>query len=88
MMAARVGKPGPRKGVKLSPETIQKISESKKGCVSPNKGRKFSDEVRLRMSAGQKNRAPFTAEHKANLAVAMQAVRDKRKMEKESCLRS
>jgi hypothetical protein len=87
MMAGRVGKPGPRKGVKLSSETIQKISESKKGSVGPNKGRKFSDEVRLRMSAGQKNRAPFTAEHKANLAVAMQAVREKRKMEESSCPR-
>jgi group I intron endonuclease len=41
---ARLGKPSPRKGVKLSKETKSKISLARKGMPSPNKGKKYTQE--------------------------------------------
>ena len=41
---ARLGKQSPRKGVKLSEETKSKISLSKIGMPSPNKGNKYTKE--------------------------------------------
>lgn len=41
---ARLGKPSPRKGVKLSEETKSKISLAKIGMPSPNKGNKYTKE--------------------------------------------
>lgn len=35
-----------RKGSKHHPETISRISQSKKGCISPNKGKIFNQEWR------------------------------------------
>jgi group I intron endonuclease len=41
---ARLGKQSPRKGVTLSKETKLKISLAKKGMISPNKGKKYTQE--------------------------------------------
>lgn len=43
------------------------------------KGRKLSDEVRLHMSIAQKNRPPFTPEHRHNLSVALKGRRPSEK---------
>jgi len=79
MLKAREGKPGPRKGVKLSPETIKKMKESLKGRVSPNKGKKASLESRKKMSESQKNRLPFDQKHRERLSLAAKLDWAKRK---------
>lgn len=76
---AKMGSISPRRGVKATAETLKKMSESRKGCIGPNVGRKFSDEAKEKMSAGQKNRAPFPAEHRAKLSAASKAAWAKRK---------
>ena len=43
---ARLGKPSPRKGIKVSKETLLKMSLSRKGIPSPKKGVKYTQEQR------------------------------------------
>lgn len=43
----------------VSKESKEKMSNSKKGCVGPNKGRKMLDEVKNKISASKKGRSPW-----------------------------
>ena len=47
---------GKLKGKKLSEETKHKMSESRKGRISPNKGKKMSDEAKLKISVANKGK--------------------------------
>ena len=57
------------KGTKRSEETIQRMSDSLKGRASPNKGRKWSDEYKLKQSEAHKGKYP-TKETRAKLSRA------------------
>ena len=59
------------KGRLISLETIQKISNSKKGKPSPNKGKKASLELRKRLSESAKNRAPMSEETRLKKSISM-----------------
>jgi hypothetical protein len=53
---AKNRKKQPWEGKNFSEEHKQRISESKKGCISPNKGKKFSDETKEKMRISQQKR--------------------------------
>lgn len=73
-----------RQGYKDNPERANKISESLKGRVSPNKGRKLADEVKQKISKAVKS-AQYThsAEHKERMRILMTG----RKFSKETLLK-
>ena len=54
MSIAKKGKAPPNKGKKWSKETIQKMSEAKKGSNNPRFNAIIKDETRLKISAWQK----------------------------------
>jgi uncharacterized C2H2 Zn-finger protein len=56
----------PRPEEPLSPATRAKISASKKGSVSPNKGKTRSEEARAKQTEAMKGKV-FSEEHKAKL---------------------
>lgn len=82
MLAARIGKPGPRKGVTLSEETRKKISDSKRGVVTPKMGHKHTLETKERMSESAKKRPAITYETRLKLSELAKADWAKRKLEK------
>lgn len=82
MLAARIGKPGPRKGVSLSEETRKKISDSKRGVVTSKMGHKHTLETKKKMSESAKNRPVITEETRLKLSILAKADWAKRKQEK------
>ena len=82
MLAARIGKPGPRKGVTLSEETRKKISDSKRGVVTSKMGHKHTLECRKRMSESAKKRPVITDETRLKLSELAKANWAKRKLER------
>lgn len=52
------------------PDYYKKQSGLLKGRVSPRKGVIITEETKLRMSLGQKNRTPFSQEHRKNMSLA------------------
>jgi hypothetical protein len=69
----RIGKQSPRKGVVLSNETKEKISQNNywKGRVGVNAGKKFSDESKEKMRQSALKRADMSDAHKANLSASI-----------------
>jgi hypothetical protein len=53
---AHKGRPGPRLGVVVSLETKEKMSVARRGKVPPNKGKKYSPELCVKMGPAQKKR--------------------------------
>jgi hypothetical protein len=82
MLAARAGKPGPRKGVTLSEEVRRKISNSKKGIVTSKMGHKHTPESKKKMSDSAKSKPPITEETRLKLSESAKADWAKRKQEK------
>jgi hypothetical protein len=77
----RLGKPSPRKGVKLSEETKNKISENNfwKGKAGPNSGRKFSEESKTKMRISALKKAPASEETRLKLSESIKLFWKKRK---------
>jgi hypothetical protein len=77
----RLGKPSPRKGIKLSEETKNKISESNfwKGKAGPNAGRKFSEESKNKMKLSALKKAPPSEETRLKLSESIKLSWKKRK---------
>lgn len=82
MLAARIGKPGPRKGVALSEETKKRISDSKRGVVTSKMGHKHTSETKKKMIESAKNRPIITEETRLKLSKLAKADWTKRKQEK------
>ena len=58
-----------RKGSKMTEETRKKMREAKIGFVSWNKGKKWSEEHKLKLSNVHKGKV-LSAEHKKNISIA------------------
>ena len=55
----------------LSEETRKRMSEAHRGKPSPAKGKKWRVESRLRASIAQRQRAPFSEEHRAKISAGL-----------------
>jgi hypothetical protein len=67
-----------RKGSTHTEESKQKMSEAQKGRVSPNKGKKYSDEHKLKLSLAHKGKQ-MSDEHRLALSIAAKKDWAKRK---------
>ena len=69
-----------KKGVKNTKEHNENISKAKLGDKNTNYGKTASDETRKKMSEAKKGipKAPFTAEHRANIGKAQRGIPKKK----------